>query len=172
MKTAQSIEKAEERKKQLAALQRPDGSYPNGKNPASHTPRGFTNHAKHVNPALWKPGQSGNPSGRISDKKDIAKQIARAVFENNQEELYKAFASAALKGNAYAFSQLADRAYGKLKERVEYDVTEYREVSEKAIIERIAELENQLGIARQIDDIGRAEPVETRALPPSGKTQD
>ena len=172
MKTAQSIEKAEERKKQLAALQRPDGSYPNGKNPNSHTPRGFTNHAKHVNPALWKPGQSGNPSGRISDKKDIAKQIARAVFENNQEELYKAFASAALKGNAYAFSQLADRAYGKLKERVEYDVTEYREVSEKAIIERIAELENQLGIARQIDDIGRAEPVETRALPPSSKTQD
>jgi hypothetical protein len=49
--------------------------------------------------------------------------------------LYQAFANAALKGNAYVLQQLADRAYGKLKERVEYEVSEYREVSEKAIID-------------------------------------
>jgi hypothetical protein len=92
-------------------------------------------------------GQYGNPSGRISDKHDVAKRIARAVFENNREALYNAFANAALKG-AYAFQQLADRAYWKLKERVEYEVSEYREVSEKAIIERIQQLESQLRITR------------------------
>ena len=89
-------------------------------------------------------------SGRFSIVRDIAKQIARAVFENNREALYQAFANAALKRNA-AFQQLADRAYGKLKERVEYEVSEYREVSEKAIIEGIRQLEAQLGIVRQLD---------------------
>jgi hypothetical protein len=49
-----------------------------------------------------------------------------------REALHNAFAAAALKGNAYAFQQLADGAYGKLKERVEYEVSKYREVSEKA----------------------------------------
>jgi hypothetical protein len=78
----------------------------------------------------------------------VAKQIARAVFENNREALYNAFAKAALKGNAYAFRQLADRAYGKLKKRVEYEVSEYREVSEKAIIERIRRPESQFGVVR------------------------
>jgi hypothetical protein len=76
------------------------------------------------------------------------RQIARAVSENNQEALYTAFANAALKGNAYAFQQLADRAYGKLKERVEYDVSEYREMSDEALIERLHQLEAQLGIVR------------------------
>ena len=47
--------------------------------------------------------------------------------------------------------QLADRAYGKLKERVEYEVSEYREVSEKAIVECIQQLEAQLGIVRGAD---------------------
>ena len=42
----------------------------------NHVPGSF------VSPTKWKPGQSGNPSGRISDKKDIARQIARSVFES------------------------------------------------------------------------------------------
>ena len=36
----------------------------------------------------WKPGQSGNPGGR--PKQDDAAIIARAVFENNPEAIYKA----------------------------------------------------------------------------------
>jgi hypothetical protein len=147
VKTSESIEQAEERKKQSkeptpltpADIHR----YGRGKHPNSHTPRGYFKHGPDRNPNIrvtqWKPGQSGNPSGRISDKRDVAKQIARAVFENNQEALYNAFADAALKGNAYCFQQLADRAYGKVKERVEveYEVSEYREMSEQALIERL-----------------------------------
>jgi predicted transcriptional regulator len=37
---------------------------------------------------------------------------------------------------------------------VEYEVSEYREVSEKAIIERIQQLEKQLGYVRQIESTG------------------
>jgi len=65
--------------------------------------------------------------------------------------LYNAFANAALKGNAYAFQQLADRASGKIKEKVEIGVSEYREMSDEALIERLQQLEKQLGITRQID---------------------
>lgn len=135
MKTAESIEANNEQKK---------SKYARGKNPGSHTNVGKRNtEHEHLHLNRWKPGQSGNPGGR--PRNDVAKEIARAIFENNREELYKAYGKAALKGNAYAFKELADRAYGKLKERVEYDLTEYKEVSEQAIIERIKELETKLG---------------------------
>ena len=45
-------------------------------------------------------------------KNDIAKEIAQAIFENDPDEIYKAL----LKGNAYTFKELAERAYGKIKE--------------------------------------------------------
>jgi hypothetical protein len=168
MKTSQSIEQAEERNQQAKepipltpADQRrysrgyTPRQYGRGKHPDSQTPRGYFNHGPNRNPKIrptqWKPGQSGNPSGRISDKRDIAKLIARAVFENNQEALYNAFAGAALKGNAYCFQQLADRAYGKLKERVEHEFTEYHDVPTETLEQRLAELEVKLGITRQID---------------------
>jgi hypothetical protein len=67
--------------------------------------------------APWKPGQSGNPGGK--PKHDIASEIAQAVFAENPELIYKAFAKALSKGNAYAFQVVADRAFGKLKEKVE-----------------------------------------------------
>lgn len=70
----------------------------------------------------WKPGQSGNPSGR--PKQDAAADIARAIFENNPEAVYRALAKRLLKGDAYAFKELAERGYGKLKETVEVKATE------------------------------------------------
>jgi len=166
MKTSESIEQSEERKAQT--------HYGKGKNPGSHTPRGngLPRNVSNLR-TPWQPGQSGNPLGRKLDQRhDVAREIARAVFENNREALYNAFADAALKGNAYAFQQLADRAYGKLKERVEFEVSEYREVSEKAIIERIAQLEGQLGIARQIDSFGGTDCPPERAVEASCKTSD
>ena len=50
--------------------------------------------------------------------KDTAADIARKVFENNEEEIYKAMTEKALHGDAYAFSVLADRGYGKLKQGI------------------------------------------------------
>lgn len=65
----------------------------------------------------WKPGQSGNPGGR--PKRDVASEIARAVFEGNEEAIYRALCKALLKGNPRVFLALAERAYGKLTKPVE-----------------------------------------------------
>ena len=91
----------------------------------------------------WKPGQSGNPTG--GGRHDLSATIAREVFENNADALYKAFTKALKRGNAYAYKELSDRAYGKLKERHEVDVHPYRELTDEQIRERVAELERQLG---------------------------
>ena len=59
----------------------------------------------------FKPGESGNPSGKPGC--DLAALAARRAFERagkgNMPDIPKNF-------NAYAFSVLADRAYGKVKE--------------------------------------------------------
>jgi len=65
----------------------------------------------------WKPGQSGNPGGR--PKRDLASEIAHAVFEGNEEAVRRAMAKALLKGNPRVFVALAERAYGRLKEPIE-----------------------------------------------------
>jgi hypothetical protein len=59
----------------------------------------------------WKPGQSGNPGGR--PKRDLAAEIARAIFERDAEAIEQVFAAELRKGNVKAFTTLADRAYGK-----------------------------------------------------------
>ena len=64
--------------------------------------------------APWKPGESGNPGGR--PKKDKAAEIARKILENNEEQVYRALAAKLFGGDAYAFSVIADRGYGKLKQ--------------------------------------------------------
>jgi CO/xanthine dehydrogenase Mo-binding subunit len=65
----------------------------------------------------WKPGQSGNPGGR--PKRDLAAEIARAIFEQDSEAITRTFAAELKKGNAKVFSALADRAYGKPRQRIE-----------------------------------------------------
>ena len=84
----------------------------------------------------WQPGQKGDPSGR--PKHDLAAEIAKACIENNADALYKAFSKALLKGNAYAFRELSDRAYGRLKRN--------RDMSNEDIEARIKELERELGV--------------------------
>lgn len=64
--------------------------------------------------APWKRGQSGNPGGR--PKNDLAQEIAQAIFTENPEVIYQAYAAALQGGNAYAFQVIADRAFGKMKE--------------------------------------------------------
>lgn len=158
MKTAESIEAQEERKATKPLKPYKDRKlkeiYGHGKHPNSHTAVGgrADSFQHRLKPYQFPPGVSGNPKGR--PKGDVAAHIAREIFLNNQEALYKAYGRAALKGNAYAFKELADRAFGKMKDKVEYEVTEYREVSEKALIERIQQLEQSLGFAGTLEPTG------------------
>jgi hypothetical protein len=68
----------------------------------------------------WSKGTSGNPGGLPGT--DLAAVYARRLFERHPEGISDDLARD-LKGfNAYAFSVLADRGYGKVKEhqRVEH----------------------------------------------------
>ena len=65
----------------------------------------------------FRPGQSGNPGGR--PRKDIAAEIAQRVFEENADAIYRAMLKALLKGDPEVFAVLADRAFGKLSQKVE-----------------------------------------------------
>lgn len=187
MKTSESIEQGEERKAQakeeaqyskryVPSKKNPRGPYkgvrpvpdPNAKRSSGFQPGNVT-------PSQWKPGQSGNPLGNPylrKDKQDVAKEIARAVFENNREALYTAFANAALKGNAYAFQQLADRAYGKLKEKVELEVTELHDVPTRTLEQQLADLEARLGYSRSDQLAGTGRQNSSRIIPASFPKED
>lgn len=88
---------------------------------------------KRQNLRPWKKGQSGNPGGR--PKRDLAAEIARAIFEKDPTALVEALFAGLKKGNsgmARAFQVLSDRGYGKLTEHLQMDA----EVA-KGVVERL-----------------------------------
>jgi hypothetical protein len=143
MKTADSIEQQEERK-----AARDDGSNAHSlrdnTHPVTQKKDRYAGYADRIAPWRWQPGKSANPGGR--PKHDYAADVARAIFENNPQLVYKAFLKAIAKGNAYAFQVLADRGYGKLKETIHAEVSPYRDMTEEELRDRIARLQEQLGI--------------------------
>jgi hypothetical protein len=86
--------------------------------PASVQNSGGTVKGRKDNLKPWKPGQSGNPGGR--PKRDLAAEIARAIFEQEPEAITRVFAAELKKGNAKVFAALADRAYGKPRQQIEH----------------------------------------------------
>jgi hypothetical protein len=66
------------------------------------------------------------------------------VFENNAEALYRAFCKTAMKGNAYAFKELRDRAYGRMKETIAHQRSPLSDVSTPDLEAQIRELEAKL----------------------------
>lgn len=88
----------------------------------------------------WKPGQSGNPGGR--PKHDVASEIARAVFEGNEEAIYRAMLKALKKGNPRVFKVLAERGFGKLTQRAEIRGIEH-------LAERLAQARKRANISPQ-----------------------
>lgn len=121
MRTAETIERDKS-----AASSQPENSKPIRK---KGLPKG-------CEPYKFKPGQSGNPGGR--PKNDLAKEIARAVFEGDAGAIAAAFTKVLRKGNAYAFKELADRAYGKVTDKLE--VTDAQ-----ALVDRLAGARKRLG---------------------------
>ncbi len=93
--------------------------------------------AENVKP--WKPGTSGTAGGR--PKRDMAAEIARSVFERNEEAIRRAMTRALLKGDLKVlrvFVALAERAYGKVKEPIEVSGLE-------GLAERIAKARMRVG---------------------------
>ena len=78
----------------------------------------------------WKPGQSGNPGGR--PKRDVAAEIARAIFERDTEAIERVFAAEMRKGNYKVFAALADRAYGRPHQSLDLS-TEFGENNQPCI---------------------------------------
>lgn len=79
-----------------------------------------------LKPFQWKPGQTGNAGGR--PRVDLASEIAKAIFENDGPAIYVAFSKMLRKGSPYAFHVLSDRAFGKLREVHQLDVSQYKDV--------------------------------------------
>src|SRR5262249_39593246 len=95
----------------------------------------------------FRPGESGNPNGR--PKHDKARDIARAIFEQNPEAIYAAMGKLLLKGNAQAFKELSERAYGRITQGLEIagpdgGPVEYRDLTEQQLNDRIRELQDKL----------------------------
>ena len=126
----------------------------------------------------WKKGQSGNPGGR--PKRDFAAEFARKILEANGDEALlnkyaNGFAKQLCRGNAYTFKELAERGFGKLIEkRITADGgnVDFAEADESDINKRIADLERDLGLVRQIDETARVEGVAAGVGPTNGKAQD
>jgi hypothetical protein len=71
-------------------------------------------------------GVSGNPGGLPGT--DVAARIARLVFETDGAQIAAGMAKQLRNGNAYAYSVLADRAFGKIKNHTELNGREGRAI--------------------------------------------
>jgi len=153
MRTARSIEEQEERKQ---ARDNSDEAQILPELRQSVRQKHRRGDASRIAAWRFQPGKSGNPGG--VPKHDVAKEIAKAIFENNPDMVYKAFAKAIAKGNAYAFQVLADRGYGKLKEQHQVEVGPYRDLSDDELRDRIAKLQEQLGLPPHTEEDNAPKP--------------
>ncbi len=123
----------------------------------------------------WPKGVSGNPAGR--PKGDMSSEIARAVFENNPAAIYQGMLRQLKKGNPRVFKVLADRAFGKVQETIELDVSqgiverlqaarrrELEGLSDEELEEQIRQLVQQLGYVPAIDEAKKPQSL----LPEAG----
>ena len=157
MKTSASIAEQTERKAARDNRDHPDSLRENTEPVTQKRRRGDASYKARIAPFKWPKGFCPNPGGR--PKHDLSEEIARACFENNSEALYKAFSKALLKANAYAYKELADRAYGRLKEHVAVDIGPYRDMSDDDLKARIADLEKQLGVIPALPPADESSPT-------------
>jgi hypothetical protein len=135
MKTAQQIE---ERK---AAKIGEQGS---AENSGRNSRTGTKGNSARIARFRFQKGRSGNPGGR--PKSDFSRQIAKAIFEQNPQAVYRAMCRSVLSGSAYAFQVCSDRAYGKVRDVVELTRQDsaLAEMTSEALDARIDELMGKL----------------------------
>src|SRR5215468_9082886 len=79
-----------------------------------------------IRPFAFKPGQSGNPSGR--PKRDLAAECAQKAFEMDPEGIAEAMHGKLMKGDAKVFRECGERGYGKLPAPVSVEQNEPLEI--------------------------------------------
>ena|SRR5437016_11294579 len=97
-----------------------------------------------IQPWLWKPGQSGNPTGKSFD---LAALIARRAFEADPVGIQKALLRQLRTGSVRAFQCLADRAYGLLPRPVDIRMDATVTHLPAELVEMVEELE---GTTREV----------------------
>jgi hypothetical protein len=107
MRTAQQIEEHKEIFSTQGTRVKGRGNHPNSR--------------KQLKPKPWPKGVSGNPGGEPGY--DVAASISRQVMQLNKEKIYEGMAKEVMAGKPYAFDVLANRAYGKVKETVDVNVS-------------------------------------------------
>lgn len=70
----------------------------------------------------WKKGQSGNPKGGPKGIPELNTLLAN-VKESDWQAMVSKMAQLAKKGNVRAFEVISDRAFGKVKEKIEISGT-------------------------------------------------
>jgi hypothetical protein len=108
----------------------------NGNNPAISEK--YRNETALTN-GRWKPGQSGNPSGR--PKKILSNAIEKQLSPEVIEKLALAVLSKAIKGDVRALELLFERFEGKMPDKVEMSYT--KELSDEQLEARAEELRAQ-----------------------------
>jgi len=143
MRTSNSIEQQEERKKA-----RNNGSEPRFSPQLTQpvTQKRGRGDASRIAAWRWQKGVSANPGG--VPKHDISKEICQAIFSNTTDLIYKAGCKMLAKGNAYAFQGYSDRAFGKLRETHQLDVGQFgeRSMTEEELENHLKELKDQSGM--------------------------
>lgn len=119
--------------------------------------------------APWKPGQSGNPGGR--PKNDMRQVIARAVFENNAEAIYRAYAKLLMKGSAFGYQVVGEAGYGKLKETRDTG-SEFNDIPDDQLQHEIERIMSRLGLAGEADAAAEAGVSQARAGAQVSETKD
>src|SRR5690349_11890178 len=111
-KTAQFIEETKNSAQSPKTAPKTDGRKNNGRHPNSR--------ANLVAP--WTPGTIANPTGK--NQHDESSEICQAVISGNKVAIYEALVRGILKGNFYGFDVVSNRAYGKLKEKIEHSASD------------------------------------------------
>lgn len=89
---------------------------------------------------MWKPGQSGNPSGAQREKKFLA-ALERAILQDDGVKLRAAaekLLDCAVEGESWAIQQLADRLDGKASQQIDLNVTRHTRELDDNELNRIA----------------------------------
>lgn len=106
MRTAQMVEEKKSLKAKTSKLRKTRKD--KGQKARNYNPK------SRANLRMYEKGVSGNPGGLPGT--DMAAKIARAALETCGAEIAFGMAKQMRNGNAYAFSVMADRAYGKVKQ--------------------------------------------------------